>query len=282
MALRNLLVLPALLVLAGSAAAQPSETRVAVYAPWAGPSTADERFAFGSKLAEAITTAGLGTAKVMSFAKLEDFRRALAAGTVDVALIDAGATDALGARLKVTASWSSGDRWILAGTSRPTRLRGARLALQAADAPSSARLVARMLRQQMPTGGWSQVAGAPVTADARQLVLRDGADVVVVPKREATGLIEIADLGSFSELALAVRRPESAAVSVAIQGAVRARMGGSWRPEAPRLPAPIAPARLESAASAVASLSFLELLAPAERAPPAIDVDEMWIDRDAE
>ncbi|HUH04682.1 MAG TPA: hypothetical protein VML75_21950, partial [Kofleriaceae bacterium] len=87
-----LLILTALgMGTARSATAQPAEVRVAIYAPWAGPSTADERFAFGSKLAEAVKAAGHGTARVSSFAKLEDVRRALAANTVDVALIDAGA-----------------------------------------------------------------------------------------------------------------------------------------------------------------------------------------------
>lgn len=266
---------------ARDAQAQPSEVRVAIYAPWAGPSTADERFAFGSKLADAVRAAGLGTARVSSFAKLQDFRRALASTAVDIALIDAGAISALGSRLDVVASWSSGERWILAGVSRPAALRGKRLALQAADAPTSVQVMERLLRGQVTSRYWSAIVGAPVTADARQLVLRDGADLVLVPSRLAAGLTEIADLGTFTELAIAIRTPALAGVSTAIQGAIRTLLGGSWRATAPRFPAPIAPTQLEVARSAATSLSFLDLLAPLQRTPPELVADEMWIEPDA-
>ncbi|HUH00942.1 MAG TPA: hypothetical protein VML75_03040, partial [Kofleriaceae bacterium] len=180
------------------------------------------------------------------------------------------------------ASWSSGQRWILAGTTRPATLRGKRLALQAADAPTSLRTSSRLLRDQVTSRYWRTIVGAPITADARQLVLRDGADVVLLPSSLSTGLTELADLGSFSELAIAIRAPTLAQVSTVLQDAVRAHQGGSWSATPPRFPAPVAPAQLDLTRSAAAApLSFLELLAPLERTPPELVADEMWIEPDA-
>jgi hypothetical protein len=264
-----------------AASAQAAEIRVAVYAPWSGPSTADERFAFGTKLAEAVGAAGLGTAKVSSFARLVDFRRALGNTRFDIALVDAGATSVLGARLKVTASWSSGEPWVLASGSPAAGPRGRRLALQAADAPSSRQLVQRLLRHQVSGTYWRSVVGAPVTSDALQLVARGGADVVIAPRRAAADLTEVVNLGSFSELAIATRTSSMDAAAAEIQRALRALRGGEWRAGAPRFPEAVALTRLQTIPPEVRSMSFLNLLSRPASAPPGLAVDDMWIEPDA-
>lgn len=260
--------------------AQPRELTIAVYAPWAGPTTADERFAFARQIEGALTEAGLGPARVSSYAKARDFKRALAADKPDLVLTDAAATALLPKRLAVVASWSSGERWVLAGPTELDSLRNKRLALQAADATTSARLVERLLRGQAPADYWSGTVGAPVTEDARQLVERDLADVVVIPQRLVGRLVELASLDAFSELSLAAAGAEPRVERAAdvIRAAVRASLGGRWSDGAPSFPAPVGISRLSAARAPTAGPSLLDLLAPAESAVPELPLDEMWMD----
>lgn len=285
MARGSWLIASAVAVLAGlpaPARAQGKGVRVAIYAPWSGPSTADERHAFALKIEDAINAAEQGAAKVSSFAKLEDFRRAIAAGDVDIAVVDAGATASLGKRLKVVASWSSGTEWVLAGTAKPRSLRNKRLALQAHDAVSSAQLVATLLRGQVSASYWSSIVSAPVTEDARQLVVRGKADVVVVPRRLVADMTEIANLGTFSELAIAATDSSKlTSVTDAVQEAVRVSLGGRWTKGDPMFPKPVAATRLVAAAMSDSALTVLDLLSVPESPLPELALDSLWIDPDA-
>lgn len=266
------------------ARAQPRELRVAVYAPWAGPSTADERFAFAVKLETALADAELGPARVSSYAKARDFERALASGKIDIALLDAAAAPSLPKRLVVDASWSSGARWVLAGRTAMASLRNKRLALQAADAASSKRLLARLLRGQLTASYWSLVVSAPVTEDARQLVLRDLADVVTIPERLAGDeLVVVASLGSFSELALASSGDARRLVRArnVIRGVVRDTLGGRWTDGPPRFPAEVGPKQPVAARRPPSAPRLLDLLAPVENPLPELPVEELWMEPDA-
>jgi hypothetical protein len=138
------------------------------------------------------------------------------------------------------------------------------------------------LRGQVTTRYWTSIVGAPVTADARQVVARGGADLVCVPSRGAAGLIEVADLGTFTELSIAVRGGKLGEVSKAIQGAVRSSLGGAWKDGAPRFPAAVELTTLQIVSAQVTAVSFLELLAHTRREPPNLSIDEMWVEPDAQ
>jgi len=256
---------------------------IALYAPWSGPTTADDRHALALEIQRAVEGAGVGRVTVSTYAKLADFKRELATQHVDVALVDCGATSFLGKRLAVRASWSSGQRWVLAGTSAHDRLHGLRLALQAPDAPSSKRMVTRLLRGMVAGKYWGEIVGAPVTDDARQVVLRGRADVVLVPERLATGMTELASVGSFSELALAVddTRPAVSEAVELVQQAARKRLGGSWTKGAPQLPRAVGSPSFISAPVTTDTPSFLDLLSSARTVPPELDLDDMWMDPNA-
>jgi len=264
------------------ARAQGRSIRVAIYAPWSGPSTADERLAFSVKIEDAIEAAGQGVATVSSFAKLADFRRAIAAGSVDIAVIDSGATTSLGRRLKVVSSWSSGAPWVLAGATKHADLRNKRLALQAQDAASSERLVEVLLRGVVSSAYWSTIVSAPVTEDARQLVVRDKADVVIVPKQHAASMTELVDLGTFSELAIATADAKtwSAQLEV-VKQSVRASLGGSWTAGDPVLPKRVGATRLVAAAVSDSALTILDLLARPDTPLPELALGDLWIVPDA-
>jgi hypothetical protein len=250
------------------------KVRVAVYAPWAGPSTADDRH----ELALQIEAAGDGV-EVSSFAKLKDFRRALNAGSVDLALVDSGVVSSLGKRSRVIASWSSGKPWVIAGNQPHPRLRSLRLALQARDAPSSIATVTRLLRGQMAAGDWGKVIGAPVTADARQVVARGEADVVIIPRRDLGSLSEIATLGEFSELALAaIGTDEINGAATAVKSVVRDRLGGSWSSGRPAFPKTVRITALVTADAAVKTASLLDLLAPTAGSAPKLPIEDLWVD----
>ncbi len=271
-----------LALLPAPARAQGTGVRVAIYAPWSGPSTADERHAFALKIEDAVEAAGHGTTTVSSFAKVRDFRRAIAAGDVDIAVVDAGATASLGRRLKVVASWSSGNRWVLAGTTEHRSLRNKRLALQAHDAPSSALFVAILLRGEVSSSYWSSIVSAPVTEDARQLVLRGKADLVVMPKRFAKDMTELADLGTFSELAIAATDANSLPKVIAVvQESVRGSLGGDWTAGEPVFPKPVGVTRLMAAAVSDSAVIILDLLARPDSPLPELALDDLWIDPDA-
>jgi hypothetical protein len=282
MARARVAVAAAAVALLALAAPARAEVRIAVYAPWAGPSTASDRHALGLELAAAIETAGLGKATVASFAKMRDFERALARGAVDLALVDSGAAGSLGRRMRVTASWSSGARWVLAGIDTGGQLNNKRLALQAHDAAWSRQLIRRLLRGQASARYFARLVGAPVTADAVQLVTRRRADVVIVPAQAAGDLTEIVDLGRWSELALAVRTGNSALQPIAaeLQRALRDQLGGSWTAGQPRLPAPVAPTRPARAPLAAERVSIFSLFAPIDTAPPPLPIGELWIEPD--
>lgn len=281
MGVRSALVVAAIAAatLAGVAPVH-ADVRVAVYAPWSGPATADERHAFSLEIERAVADAGLGRATVSSFAKLADLRRAIAAGTIDVALVDAGADAVLGKRLTTVASWSSGAPWILAAKQRPASLRGQRLALQARDAPTSVKTVARLLRGEVPSRYWAAIVGAPVTADARELVVRGKADLVVLPRSMSAGLLEVADLGSFSELSLRAADAPPALLA-AVKAAVQARFGGAWSSAAPAFPAPVRLSQPVFATTPSRRLSVLELASRASTPAPTLDLAPLWIDDDA-
>ena len=195
--------------------------------------------------------------------------------------MDAAVAPALGKRVAVMASWSRGERWVLAArASRP--LRGARLALQAPDARASKRLVAALLRGEPDAATWSRVVGAPVTADARQLVVRSLADVVAVPARLAGDLTVIGELGRFHGLALVSARGGDGLARAAgiVKRAVRAALGGTWTNGRAPLPAPAAPARLVAAPPPAATASALDTLNPVARRALPLPIDELWIDAD--
>ena len=258
---------------------QPLPRRIAIYAPWAGPSTADERHALALAIERGLAKSGSISATVASYAKLTDFRRAMTSGNVDIALVDSAAATALGKRLGILASWSSGESWLLAGLANSRSRPRQRLALQAADAGSSTTVVARLLRGQAARDYWSAIVGAPVTADARELVLRGKADVVLLPRRLAGGLTELVDLGKFTELVLAStgRRPIADATRRIVESVVRANLGGSWSKGPPRFPDRVAPTRLVVAPPQAAAPSLLDLFAPLAPRLPVLAVDTMWM-----
>ncbi len=265
--------------------AQPAgrALRIAIYAPWAGPTTADQRHALALAIERGFADAGLAAPAVASYAKLGDFRRAVTAGSVDLALVDSGAAIALGQRLTARSSWSSGEPWLLAGAPGVRLRPGERLALQASDAGSSAAMVGRLLRGQLAPGYWSATVGAPVTADARELVLRGKADVVILPRRLRGDLSPLIDLGGFSELVLATTggATVTAQARQLVESVISDRLGGRWRAGGPRFPTPVAPTRLAIAAPDTPAPSLLDLIAPLSGRLPELDVDQMWMEPNA-
>jgi hypothetical protein len=265
----------ALLTAATRAHAEP--VRIGIYAPWAGPSTADERHGLGLAIERALADGGHGSAVVASYARLRDFRRAIAAGRVDLAVVDSAA--AAITKLDIVASWSSGKRWVLAGGTGARLGPKQRLALQATDASTSIRLVTRLLRGQAPRSYWSAIVGAPVTTDARELVRRGKADIVALPEHLAAELVELVDLGDFTELVLAVRpgRADQSVVTVT-QKVVSDTLGGSWRRGKPSFPTAVGHGELVVAAPTTARPSLLDLLVPLAIGLPDLELAEMWMD----
>jgi len=251
--------------------------RIGIYAPWAGPTTAEERDALGLAIQRAIAEDGQSSAAVASYARMRDFRRAVAAGKIDLAVVDSAAAAAAG--LRIIDAWSSGKRWVLAGRTGARLGPGQRLALQAADAGTSFRLVARLLRGQAPRSYWSAVVGAPVTADARELVRRGKADVVVLPEHLAEGLVELVDLGRFDELVLAAAThsvdERAATLTRSVVGDI---LGGSWQASQPTFPAAVALDKLVVASPTTPRPSLLDFLAPLAIGMPEIELSELWMD----
>ena len=269
------------LVLAPASAEAESQIRVAVYAPWAGPSTADDRHALARAIERELTADG-AAAKVSSYAKLGDFRKDLDKGAVDIAVVDSAVAPSLGKRARFVASWSSGQTWIVAGASSLDTLDGKTLALQAPDARSSKTLVSRLLRGQADASTWKATVGAPVTADARELVVRGKADVVIVPRRLAGATVEVASLGSFSELAIvALSSRDLSAASQLVQSAIVQKLGGAWATRKSTFPEPVGHTSLIAAKPEPPSVSVLDLLEPVELSLPDLPTDLMWIEPDA-
>ena len=79
MALRSAVILVVGAMLLPRIASAQSTVRVAVYAPWSGPSTADDRHALTLAIESALSS-GAGSIKVASYAKLRDFRREIDKG----------------------------------------------------------------------------------------------------------------------------------------------------------------------------------------------------------
>lgn len=288
MARRERAVIAVVAVIAAAAAlgaprshAQKRPLRVAIYAPWSGPQTADARHSLALAIEGGVEDQA-GAVEVASYAKFADFRAALTGGRVDVAVVDAAVAIELGNRVDVRASWSSGEPWLLAGARDVEQPRGAALALQATDAPSSRWAADRLLRGQTRGRYWGRIVGAPVTADARELVDRGKADLVLVRRSQGQGLAPVIEVGTFSELALvtAGAAPGLDQASAATQRIVRARLGGDWSGGAPSFPAELAPREL-AAAKPVAELppltGWLRPLPPR----PAYDLHDLWMEPDA-
>jgi hypothetical protein len=262
-----------------TAHAAPSLT-VAIHAPWSGAATPDERHAVAQRIEQALESAGLGPAAVSSYGRLADFRRALATGAVDLVIIDSRLAPLTG--FTTVASWSSGSPWVLAGNARTPKLAGLRLALAAADDPSSLRHAARLLRGQARPSTWSKIVGAPVTADARQAVTRGAADAVFLPAPQAAGMVVLAELGSVGELviATAARRTDLARAADIAQEALRGARGGTWTAGPPALPRAVGPTgpMVANPTSPLPPLTDIVPAAPA--APPPLVLEDLWMGPD--
>lgn len=281
MALRSAVIAAALLALAGTSNAE-TELRIAVYAPWSGPSTADQRHALAITIESAVASGGNATAKVSSYARLADFRREISRGNVDIAVVDTAAMSSLGKNMKVRATWTSGDSWVLVGAEKYDSLANRRLALQGGASAASKRFVAKLLRGQADSKFWKSIVGAPVTADARELVVRGKADVAVLPASQVAGTESIKTVGSFGEIVVATpANKDLAAARARVQAAVQSELEGNWSSGRPSLPGPVAPAKLSAAKPTGPAPPLSGLFGLLEPEMPEVAAKDLWIAPDA-
>jgi hypothetical protein len=268
--------LPALLLvvfLPGLAAAQ---TRVAFYGPWGGPSDAEKRHLIAQGFAR-----GFEKGEGQVFAKYKDFEAALGAGKLDYAIVDSAAALRAGKKVRVLASWQSGETWALlapAGVAAPALL-GKKLALAAGDAPGTTALVEDTLfRGQAPLktffGG---TVAVPLPADGVKAVELGKADAAVARRGDAGSLEVVVELGTWAELALvAAPAAPPAGDELALAAARGALSGGIWSPGAPALRGPVALTKPVLARPAPLGRRLRDLFSPLELPPPALPIDALW------
>jgi len=282
MASRTAVMCALALALARPAAAQQNPPiRIALYAPWGGPSEAQARRTLIQNVAHSIEKTTGRPTEGRAFAKYKDFEAALAAKQVDIALVDS----VLAGKLKLIGAWTSGRAWAVLSRDggRLPALRGRKLAVAAADAPTTSGFIERaMMRGQLTIKSFfGGTVSTPLPLDAVRAVALGKADCAIAPRDEAGALRVVFDLGAYPELALGVVIERAAALGPALPGVARSAVGSAlgpgWSAESGGLRGEVALRRFVLAQPQPYNLRLRELFVPMEKSTSPMSVAAAWV-----
>jgi hypothetical protein len=261
------------------------QLRVVLYAPWAGPADSRARYDLVRQAAERVQAVTGRAAVGQVVTKHADLVAAIRRGDADFAIVDAAvAVRAPDIRRRILSSWSRGRHWQLVGKPGGKGLRGATLAVPAADAPSNAWFLEHVVfrGQLAPRSYFGKLIGVPATADAVAAVEVGQADLALVPGPPPAGMTSVIDVGEWPELALVAGSNRDAdrrgQVQRAIEETVSATSGGTWSRKLAALERTLAPARPIVARPKSHAPSLSELLGPVALPTAEPALMDSWVE----
>ena len=228
----------ALLLVSGVARAEEAKLTIALYVPNAPFESGEARYNFVSKVAQAVTAAGV-PAEPKAFAKASDFEAAIKKNAVDFAIVDGVYLAERGVPWQVFASATSGGetsaRWGLFSSEAGgiVEMQGKKLALPSTGGKDTQFIENALLDGELPKHFGARQS-TPDIASAVQAVTLKKAECVFAPDSLARSLRKVYDAGKVPNPAFVqIRTTLTADVVTKVRAAVAGTSGGavydSWR-----------------------------------------------------